>query len=78
MTENKKNEKLLKKSKNLILSITNVKDENIIVNTTIQTINEGCIQIIKTGSNKGNSCGLVILNDCLCKRHYNLKNKLIV
>jgi hypothetical protein len=78
LTENKKDEKLLKKTKNLILSITNVKEENIVVNTSIKTINEGCIQIIKTGSNKGNSCGLVILNDCLCKRHYNLKNKQIV
>jgi seryl-tRNA synthetase len=78
LTKNKKDEKLLKKTTNLILSITNVEEENIVVNTSIKTINEGCIQIIKTGSNKGNSCGLVILNDCLCKRHYNLKNKQIV
>ena len=50
-------------------------DENIVVSSNI-TINEGCTQIIKTGLNKGNHCGLKILNDCLCKRHYNLKNKI--
>jgi hypothetical protein len=76
----KADEKLLKKTKkkadDLILSITNVDEENVVVSSLIQPINEGCIQIIKTGSNKGNPCGLTILNDCLCKRHYNLKNKI--
>jgi uncharacterized Zn finger protein (UPF0148 family) len=77
----KADEKLLKKtlkqSKNLILSITDVEDENLVVsiNPQIQIINECCVQIIKTGLNKGNACGLEILNECLCKRHYNLKNK---
>jgi len=75
--------KTLKQSKDLILSITDVEEENIVVsslslNRQIKTINEGCIQIIKTGLNKGNPCGLVILNDCLCKRHYNLKTKVII
>jgi hypothetical protein len=75
--EDKKTEqKLLKKTKNLILSITNVEEENIVVSSSIQTINEGCTQIIKTGINKGKECGITILNDCLCKRHYNLKNKI--
>ena len=70
----KNNEKKIKKSNDLILSITNVDEENVVVSSSIQNIN-GCIQIIKTGSNKGNMCRLTILNDCLCKRHYNLKNK---
>jgi hypothetical protein len=79
--EKKANEKLLKKTlkqpKNLILSITDNEEENLVVSITpqIKTINEGCTQIIKTGVNKGNACGLEILNECLCKRHYNLKNK---
>ena len=63
---------------NLILSITeNEDEENTVVSspTQPQTNNEKCIQIIKTGPNKGNPCGLDILNDCLCKRHYNLKNQ---
>ena len=79
----KETEKLLKKTSkktnDLILSITDTEDENIAVNSSIQleiqTINEGCVEIIKSGENKGNPCGLKILNDCLCKRHYNLKNK---
>ena len=72
--------KTTKKTKNLILSITNVEEENVVVSSSslqpkIETINEGCIQIIKTGTNKGNPCGLTVLDECLCKRHYNLKSK---
>jgi len=79
--EKKAEQKLLKKTKDLILSITNIEGENTIVSLTsndeIPSNNEGCIQIIKTGPNKGTPCGLKILNECLCKRHYNLKNKSI-
>ena len=35
----------------------------------------GCVEILKTGANKGTQCGCKIVNDNLCKRHYNLKNK---
>ena len=82
--KNKKaSEKMLKKTitkqKKLFLSITDIEEENVVISssTQLQTehSNKGCIQIIKTGTNKGNPCGLTILNDCLCKRHYNLKNK---
>ena len=31
-----------------------------------------CVQIIKSGPNKGKNCGLKIVNGCLCRRHYNL------
>ena len=78
-------EKLLKKKqkpeKNLILSITDVEEENVVISlqskqdSNTENNDEGCVQIIKTGTNKGNHCGLEIFNDCLCKRHYNLKNK---
>jgi hypothetical protein len=75
----KNDEKKTKKTADLILSITNVDEENVIVTSEsqfqTQNNNEGCIQIIKTGINKGKPCELAILNDCLCKRHYNLKNK---
>jgi hypothetical protein len=75
----------------IYLSITDIEDENVVISSLNKTVNtveaepqpqsqqenniEGCKQIIKTGSNKGNACGMAILNDCLCKRHYNLKNK---
>jgi hypothetical protein len=81
--QKEKEEKLAKKvekTKNKIpLSIINVEEENIIISLSsiptseTQNSNTGCCQIIKTGINKGNPCGLAILNDCLCKRHYNLK-----
>lgn len=81
----KASEKLLKKTntktKKIYLSIIDEEEENVVISSSsqlesqIQTINEGCIQIIKTGTNKGNPCGLLTFNDCLCKRHYNLKNK---
>jgi hypothetical protein len=78
----KASEKLLKKTKSkskIYLSITDGEDENVVISSSTQlqkqNNNEGCSQIIKTGINKGNPCGLAILNDCLCKRHYNLKNK---
>lgn len=79
--EKKKLETISKKiNKNpLILSITDIKEENIVVSSLTQTqinaTDKGCCQIIKTGLNKGNQCGLIILNDYLCKRHYNIKNK---
>jgi hypothetical protein len=37
----------------------------------------GCCDILKSGINKGKLCGCSIFNDNLCKRHYNLKNKII-
>ena len=73
--------KTLKKSNDLIHTITDMEGENVVLSSTIQVQPqaqnsvEGCTQTIKTGFNKGTLCGLVILNDCLCKRHYNLKNK---
>jgi hypothetical protein len=73
--EEKKKKLLKTPSNDLILSITDVEEENLVVSSHIETNNGGCTQIIKTGLNKGNACGLEILNDCLCKRHYNLKNK---
>ena len=78
-----KKTKKTKKTNDLILSITDVEEENIVVSSSMlepktENINEGCIQIIKSGLNKGNPCGLTILNDCLCKRHYNLKHHIII
>ena len=35
----------------------------------------GCTEVIKTGPNKGKSCGTTVHEDGLCKRHHNLKIK---
>jgi len=37
--------------------------------------NKGCIEILKSGLNKGNQCGCSVVTDNLCKRHFKLKNK---
>ena len=62
----------LKKNKEIkqIKEINN--EENIVISSSLK---EGCSQLLKFGINKGTLCGLNVLSDCLCKRHYNLKNK---
>lgn len=38
----------------------------------------GCIQILKTGPNKGKPCGCKITSENLCVRHYKLVNNIII
>ena len=61
------------KSKNV--KITNV-DENVnLGNITIGTETDGlvgCVQILKTGPNKGKQCGCKIISENKCKRHFPL------
>jgi hypothetical protein len=58
-------------SSNIVLGPISISDITIEIN--------GCSEIIKSGPNKGNSCGCAIFyttcNDNMCKRHYNLKTK---
>jgi hypothetical protein len=54
------------------LTIGNILNINSVTNNILKN---KCIEIIKTGKNKGTSCGCKIVSDNLCKRHYNLKNK---
>lgn len=53
--------------------IDNIGEENVVIGPSI--ISNLCSEILKTGPNKGKQCGVSIYQDCLCKRHYNLKNK---
>jgi hypothetical protein len=66
----KKTLKLSKLNNNLDVNFSDLSniDENVI-------INNGCMQILKTGINKGKSCGCKFFMENLCKRHYNSKNK---
>lgn len=51
-----------------------IKSENVVLGPSIiGTENTGCVQILKSGPNKGNPCGCKIFADNLCKRHA-LKN----
>jgi hypothetical protein len=49
---------------------------NIVIGSTINNnSNEYCVQILKTGENKGNPCCKKVFDEHLCKRHYQLVNK---
>lgn len=89
LLEKKKQEKeeakqKIKKIKQPIKKIQ--KDENVILgnivigssidsNNNTVTINDMyCVQILKTGENKGNPCGKKVFDGHLCKRHYQMQN----
>ena len=44
-----------------------------IINNHYETV--GCIQILKTGLNKGKICGCKVFSENMCKRHFSLINK---
>lgn len=72
-------QKIKKIKKEIEIEIKQEKtEENVVVgNIVINSIQEPelCIQILKTGTSKGNQCCKKIFNEHLCKRHYNLQNK---
>lgn len=67
----KQKEKELKKIKKQVVEKEIANETNDIVQMDI----DKCIEILKSGENKGEKCNKQAFNDCLCKRHYNLKNK---
>lgn len=67
----KKTEKKL--IENIVLGPITIEKEQIEVNN--KTTNETCIQILKSGPNKGNNCSCKIHLDNLCKRHYMCEDK---
>jgi len=38
------------------------------------TINSGCVEILKTGANKGKQCGCKIFMESMCGRHFKIKH----
>jgi len=42
--------------------------------STEQIPNQGCVQILKTGPNKGKYCGCKVKTDDLCTRHFKINN----
>lgn len=69
--EKKKEKEALQKMKKSVIE-NELSNET---NTIIQIDIDKCSEILKSGANKGQKCGHVVFNECLCKRHYNLKNK---
>jgi hypothetical protein len=74
--EKKKVKEESKKSKQ------NTSQENVVIgenNIVIDlTGNTGCIEILKSGQNKGKPCGCKIILDDLCNRHFKIKNGIIM
>jgi hypothetical protein len=64
---NKQSKKIKIVAENVILCSTIIEEESI-----------GCIEILRTGANKGTKCGCKIIQDNICKRHYNLKHHIII
>ena len=53
--------------------------ENIVLGPSDVNIEQnGCIQILKTGPNKGKPCGCKITSENLCGRHFKLVNNIII
>ena len=53
----------------------NPMSENIVLGPSIIENQTGCVQILKTGPNKGKLCGCKIFSENICKRHYSLNHK---
>ena len=58
--EKEKAKELKKKNKNVIIDAETV----------------GCIEILKSGLNKGKPCGCNIIIDNLCNRHFKIKHNI--
>lgn len=75
----KQQSKILKTPSNVLLEDDS---ENIILVDNINISNSQpddiikCVQTLKTGKNMGLPCAKKVYKDCLCKRHFNLENKI--
>ena len=79
LKEKKLQEKLKNNPKFAKNNDIHIDDENIVIVSNIShdnINNQTCIQILKTGKNMGSQCGSKSYNNCLCKRHYNMENKI--
>ena len=50
------------------------KHENVVITPEQQPYN-ACVEILKTGANKGTGCKCIVFEQNLCRRHYNIHNK---
>ena len=62
----KQNANAMEKDTEKVLE-NNLMSENVVLGPSI--IQTGCVQILKTGPNKGNLCGCKIFSENMCKRH---------
>jgi hypothetical protein len=67
----KDEEKMKKAAEKIQKKTQKVHDDNVIISSSSSS-QSGCMQILKTGKNKGTHCGCKISQDGLCGRHYKL------
>jgi len=66
-------EKLKKAAEKIQKKTQKAQNENVIISApSSSSPHSGCIQLLKTGKNKGTQCGCKISQDGLCGRHYKL------
>lgn len=71
----KDEEKLKKAAEKMHKKTQKTHNENVIISlASSSSPQSGCIQILKTGNNKGTQCGCKISQDGLCGRHYKLSH----
>ena len=69
----KDEEKLKKAAEKIQKKAQKTQNENVIISLgSSSSPQSGCVQILKTGKNKGTQCGCKISQDGLCGRHYKL------
>ena len=68
--EKAKAKELKKKNKNIVISVATDESKALEEST-------GCVEILKSGLNKGKPCGCNIIIDNLCNRHFKIKNNII-
>jgi len=71
----KDEEKLKKAAEKIQKKTQKAQNENVIIsieNSSSSQNSGGCVQLLKTGKNKGTQCGCKISQDGLCLRHYKL------
>ena len=76
--EEKQKEKDELKAKKQIQKIKIVTENVVICPNVIEEESTGCIETLRTGPNKGNKCGCKVIQDNICKRHYNLKHHVVI
>jgi sRNA-binding protein len=69
--KNKTTKKMKQNDENIVLGPSIVVDETLHQEMTISEDNMGCIEILKSGPNKGKKCGCKVVSDNMCKRHKN-------
>ena len=73
LVKESKTNKKIKKSSGLTKDNENVVvGSSQILPSSETTNNKGCIELLKTGLNKGNKCGCKVYNGDYCKRHFKL------